>query len=200
MKSQFKGIIYKATCLINRKCYIGKTNNLKERIIYHKKCSKSKNKKFKNILFYKAIRKYGFDNFKWEILKECDTLEILNLLETFMIMVHHSHISEGGYNMTWGGDGGDIFTYNPKKEQIREKHRQNLMGNRYWLGKHHTEKTKQKMSIKHKGLKKGIKLTEEHKKKIGLAFKGKKLSEEHKKKIRLSNIGKHYKRIDLFTN
>lgn len=33
-------------------------------------------------------------------------------------------------NITKGGDGGDTFTNNPRKEEIREKHRQNALGER----------------------------------------------------------------------
>jgi group I intron endonuclease len=116
-------IIYKATNLINGKCYVGQTT---------KDFEKYKNSHIKNALngyektFYDAIRKHGKDNFKWEILKENikDKL-MLNLMETFMIMVHHSHISESGYNKTWGGDGG------PCSEETKEKIRQSLIGKEF---------------------------------------------------------------------
>ncbi len=118
-------IIYKITNLINGKCYVGQTiQNFK----------KYKNDHIKNALnkkdikhgyekpFYDALRKYGCDVFQWEILKDNITdLLMLNLMETFMIMVHGSHYTEGGYNLTWGGEGGDTFTNNPHKEECLKK-------------------------------------------------------------------------------
>jgi len=51
--------------------------------------------------------------------------------------------------------------------------------NHPFFEKHHTEKSKRKMSEKHKGKK----LSEKHKKNLSKANKGKKLSEEHKRRI-----------------
>ena len=78
-----KNIVYKATNIINNKCYIGQTtdtldNRIKRHLIKSKKT---------NNYFHNAIRKHGIDNFKWEILYECDSKEILNLMETFKIIV-----------------------------------------------------------------------------------------------------------------
>lgn len=93
------GIIYKATNNINGKCYIGKTTrSLEKRKLEHirdKRCS----------AIHRALIKYGEENFKWEIIYECDDPFILNVMETFKIMVNHSHYTEGGYNLTYGGDG-----------------------------------------------------------------------------------------------
>lgn len=59
---------------------------------------------------------------------------------------------------------------------------------------HHSEKTKQQISISSIGKNKGRKLTEEHKKKIsennGKGMLGKHQSEEAKEKLRLKNLGK----------
>ena len=65
-------IIYKATNLINGKCYIGKTiskdfvkywfNHLKEAF---------KSEKIKRV-FHNAIRKYGPENFMFEVLEFCN--------------------------------------------------------------------------------------------------------------------------------
>lgn len=106
-------IIYQVTNLINNKCYIGKTYNLQKRKTKHKyNAYKEKDGKYCNeTYFYNAIRLYGFKNFQFTILKDniTDPL-ILNIMETFMIMVHHSHHTEGGYNLTWGGDGGNTVS------------------------------------------------------------------------------------------
>ena len=81
-----------------------------------------------------------------------------------------------GYNSTLGGEGvlGYVFT----EEQ--------LVNHRYWLGKHHSEETKQKLSK----LKTGTKLSEETRRKISEShkgrpsnFKGKKMSAETRQKL-----------------
>ena len=107
-------IIYKVTNLINKKIYIGQTiQKLNTRILRHARDSKKDNNYFHN-----AIHKHGIDNFKWEIICECETKEILTIMETFMIMVHKSHVSENGYNLTWGGEGRRCFKHS---EESRKK-------------------------------------------------------------------------------
>lgn len=59
----FKGIIYKATNIVNGKCYIGQTiRKLQLRINSHF-CLTDKND---GITFHNAIKKYGKESFKWE--------------------------------------------------------------------------------------------------------------------------------------
>lgn len=94
--------IYKITNLINGKSYIGKTTkSLDERWKLH---LSDTNKKNDNNYFHNAIRKYGYKNFEKYVIYECNDINILNLMETFKIMVNHTHKSEGGYNITWGGE------------------------------------------------------------------------------------------------
>lgn len=56
------------------------------------------------------------------------------------------------------------------------------------LGVKHSEQTKNKISISHKGLKKGKKLTEEHKRKISVSSSKRKHTEETKNKIRNKSL------------
>ena len=56
--------------------------------------------------------------------------------------------------------------------ETRQKISDGTKGNQKWLGKHHTELTKQKMSKSHMGIpswNKGKHLSDEHKRKIGIA-------------------------------
>ena len=63
--------IYKITNLINNNAYIGLSINIEKRWLAHKERSQDVfNKEYDKIL-YKAFRKYGIDNFKFEILEEC---------------------------------------------------------------------------------------------------------------------------------
>ncbi len=110
-------IIYKITNLKNGKIYIGKTiYSLKCRIGGHRR---SINKSQQPL--YRAMRKYGFESFEFEEIDSCDDLEELNYLEIFWIDYFKSKINQLGYNVGHGGTGGDNFTNNPNKEEIRKK-------------------------------------------------------------------------------
>lgn len=101
--------IYKVTNIINGKSYIGKTTkSVDERWKLHLSDMKKKND---NNYFHNAIRKYGNENFEKSVIYECDDINILNLMETFKIMVNHTHKSEGGYNVTWGGEDNPMSHY-----------------------------------------------------------------------------------------
>ena len=124
-------IIYKVTCLTNNKIYIGQTRNLPERIRTHLKDVKNKTS---NMVFHKAIRKYGFDNFKWEILYTGEE-ETIDEVEVYFIYFYNSHYKTGhGYNMSFGkSNKGYKHTDEFKLAQsIRHK------GNQYNLGRKKT--------------------------------------------------------------
>ena len=60
------GVIYKITNMINQKCYIGYTTTS-----FQTRMRKHKNDDVKNdIVLGMAISKYGWDNFKCEIIEE----------------------------------------------------------------------------------------------------------------------------------
>jgi group I intron endonuclease len=95
-------IIYKCTNKINGKAYIGQTiKALEERIKGHS---------YETVRgvrrpFYNALRKYGFENFTWEILDESTEIrEILNSLERFYIKKFNTLVPNG-YNLAPGGEG-----------------------------------------------------------------------------------------------
>ena len=70
-------IIYKITNKINSKVYIGQTiHTLNYRKNQHLKCARNYIDNCR--LLNKALRKYGFDNFKWEIIDETSNQEELN--------------------------------------------------------------------------------------------------------------------------
>ena len=96
-----ENIIYKATNVINGKMYIGYCVSFKNRKNRHLKCAE------KGIVtkFYNAIRKYGKDNFTWDILE--DNVENINKLkEREVYYIKHLNTYNDGYNSTLGGDGG----------------------------------------------------------------------------------------------
>lgn len=103
--------IYKITNLINNKCYIGKSKNIEDRFKYHKdnyKCMREYNK-----TLYKAFRKYGINNFSFEIIEVLENYtKNCNQREKYWIAFYNS--KENGYNETEGGDGG-ITVIDPRK-------------------------------------------------------------------------------------
>lgn len=97
--------IYAYTNKINGHQYIGQTNNLQKRFNGHKSDSYNKNSKAYNYPLHNAIRKYGIENFSFEVLESELSEEQANEREKFWIQEKQSHVSKGGYNITFGGDG-----------------------------------------------------------------------------------------------
>ena len=92
--------IYKITNIINNKLYIGKTvNTIEKRFNQHK--NESKTERAKNRPLYRAINKYGIENFEIEIIEECN-YDILNEREIYWINYYDTY--NNGYNATLGGD------------------------------------------------------------------------------------------------
>lgn len=84
MKYSSMGVIYKVTNLINKKVYIGQTIDLEQRKRNHKSESYNQKSSGYKYAFHSAIRKYGWDNFTWEILEETtDDLDEMNNREQY---------------------------------------------------------------------------------------------------------------------
>ena len=128
-------IIYKTTNTLNGKIYIGKdTNN-------------NPNYLGSGVILKNAIKKYGIQNFKKEILENCNTIEDLNKREKYWIKQYNTLNKQIGYNISLGGDGGDLFSNNPNKENIRKKY---IKANKEkCIGMHRSNESKQKMKLNH---------------------------------------------------
>ena len=96
-------IIYKVTNNINNKIYVGQTiNTLEYRRNQHERSINYNNTR--NNAFSKALKKYGVDNFTWEIIDSADNLEQLNQKEEYWISKLNCLIDSGlGYNIKRGG-------------------------------------------------------------------------------------------------
>lgn len=109
-----KRCIYLHVNKVNGKVYVGQTihqDNLTRRTY-------TDGSGYKNIhsKFWRAIQKYGWDNFEHFILeKDIPTLELANEREQYWINFYDSY--NNGYNSTLGGDGtkGRIFTDEEKE-------------------------------------------------------------------------------------
>lgn len=80
-----------------------------------------------NLVFFRAINKYGWDNIKHEILLDGLTKEEAKAAEVRLIAEHRSTEREYGYNITKGGDAG---VSRPHTEEEKERARANWLGSR----------------------------------------------------------------------
>lgn len=135
-----KYIVYKHTTP-SGKVYIGITGNTVERRWQNGRNYKS-NKHFTN-----AIKKYGWDNIKHEILSDNLTKEQAEAKEILLIKKYKSNNMNYGYNVENGGNAtGKLSEETKKKISIANK------GKTSWLkGKHWSEEHKKRISEKEKG-------------------------------------------------
>jgi group I intron endonuclease len=155
-------ILYKITNLITGERYIGQTkNSLKTRFTQHIH-NKSKTSKIAN-----AIKFYGKDNFKIQIISRCDNIQQASIRERYYIKVfktRHPH----GYNLTDGGESGKTHSEETLKLiSKRLKETMPFVTKRTTKGmKVHTESSKKRISNFLKGhtWNRGKKRTEEFKK------------------------------------
>lgn len=112
--------IYKIENRINGKVYIGQTTKEPEkRWKAHKQSAKSGD----NRHLYKAIRKYGIDNFEFSVICIANELQFLDDLEVKII--EQEQAFKHGYNMTEGGKAfaniGRPNTWSNKSVETRRK-------------------------------------------------------------------------------
>lgn len=108
------GSIYSFTNLINNKRYVGLTTNPELRRSRHIEYSKDLNCEAP---LYRAIRKYGLNNFKFEILENKVPIDKLGEREKYWISKYNSLYN--GYNSTPGGEGGNTYA-KKSSEEIKE--------------------------------------------------------------------------------
>lgn len=171
-------IVYKHTSPSN-KVYIGITSiELKKRWCSGKGYPHNK-------YFTSAINKYGWGNFKHEILFENLTKEEACQKEIELIAYYKSNDREFGYNQSIGGEAHSGCKHSPEaKRKIGEA---NSIIKR-------TKETREKIAKANLGTKK----SEKTRKKMSDSHKDKKLTEEHCQKIiegrqRQSQAYKEYK-------
>ena len=134
------GTIYKLTNMVNGKLYVGQTDStLEKRWSKHVRTAKLGSP----FALSRAIRKYGPEKFKSEII---ETVEIANLSnrEIFWIKELNSKCFDSGhgYNMTDGGEGTRGYVMSDKGKEIRRIKS---------TGKKHTQESKDLMSRNMKG-------------------------------------------------
>ena len=171
-----------------RKCYyIGYSKNGLE-------IRKGEHKKFylkKNWKFYYFLREYGWDSFEWIILKHYNTETEMIQGEIDQIKIHKKKYKDWEcLNTAKGGYGGDTFTDNSNKEEIRKKMREKK---RDFLSTLEGEKWRKERSewwthfLQTLEGKKWIKERSEKTKKFNQTLEGKKQAKKHSEKQKGKN-------------
>jgi len=173
MKEKKFIFVYITTNLINGKQYVGdhSTNSLNEGYIGT------------GTLIIKAIKKYGKENFKREILEFCNTrYEAFKAQEKYIIK--YKTLVPNGYNIS---PTGGLNEFGRHSEKTKKKISKVTSGkNNGMFGKKHSEETKKKWSEKRKGPGSSM----YGKKGENCPNFGKKHSEETKKKWSIQRKGK----------
>lgn len=164
--------VYKITAP-NNKCYIGITSRKPE-------IRWSNGKGYSDVKsnhFYRAIQKYGWENFKHEILFENLNKEEACKKEIELIAEYKSNNPKFGYNLSLGGESGS-YGYKHTPEQNKAKSERQLGKNH----KPHSEEIKKKISLSKTG--KPNPHSIEHIIKIANANRGKKRTFEQRQRIK----------------
>lgn len=178
-----KWYVYCHTNKINGKKYIGISKNPYKRWasngINYRQCKH----------FYNAIQKYGWDNFKHDIIKEVNSKEEAFDLEKTLIREYNTTDKQCGYNISFGGTAPMEGKHHSKetREMLSEK---NI---KYWKGKHLSEATKEKISQTKinnhsSSWNKGLHHSEETKDKISYMLQGKFVKEKNPNYGRLGEL------------
>lgn len=104
-------VVYLITNKINSMQYIGKTINKLKIRLYNHKCHKTS-------YIGRAIKFYGWENFKVEILEECANRTELNEREKYWIKTLNTK-TPNGYNLTSGGESG--YKVSEKSRRLRSE-------------------------------------------------------------------------------
>lgn len=135
-------IVYKITNTVNNKLYFGITQQSLIKRWQQHKCNSNK----KNYHLYNAIKKYGFDKFKIEIVYKAEDKKDMFSKEKELISMYKTNLREYGYNNSLGGELSRFGCKmsNEQKQKISEYQKNRIR-------KPMSEETKKKISNKAKG-------------------------------------------------
>lgn len=111
------GYIYKITNRLNGKSYIGKTEfSIQRRFQQHCKDAKKPQEQIRPL--YRAMNKYGIENFFVEQLDQASDPNELANKEIYWIGRFNTY--ENGYNATLGGDGRSYLNHAAIADSLRQ--------------------------------------------------------------------------------
>ncbi len=117
-----KSYVYVIQNIINNKIYIGKTRSVNLRWSQHKSKAFTKQE---NRPLYNAMRKYGINSFKINVLKIFDNEDRSYEYERILINLFQSRNRTYGYNIAEGGQGSKGFKV---KKYLKNKYKKLYSG------------------------------------------------------------------------
>lgn len=163
--------------------HINKINNKKYVGITQQTCKKRwmNGKGYKTCpKFYKAINKYGWDNFEHIVLKENLTEEQAKQFEIYFIDLYKSNERKFGYNLTRGGQG--------RLKYANDKERKKAKSEKYkkWYNEHRKENIQRAREYYSKHIEQKMQYNKEYREKNQEKYK------EHAKNYYHNNKEKMY--------
>lgn len=139
--------IYQILNLANGKRYIGQAQSIQNRIHEHKR---KRNKGY----LYKAINKYGWENFEISVLEKVDDISKLDEREQFWLDLFQTYVASNGYNICKiaGTTRGRKHTQETK-QKIKDAVPTQYGESNPFFGKKHSKESLAKMSESHKKIK-----------------------------------------------
>jgi group I intron endonuclease len=149
--------IYKFTNLVNGKIYVGSAKNIKRRIKAHKYRA-SHNIDSDHFMFYRALRKYGWESFMFDVIEECCPL-LRNDRENHWIRYYDTLYKNFGYNMRTADNSLITYKVSEKTKELWRQQRKGVPKSKeharniglskrgdkhYFYGKRRTEEEKQR--------------------------------------------------------
>lgn len=122
------GYVYLTTNLVNGRKYVGQ----------HKGSVFTENYKGSGMLLKQAFDKYGWDNFKVELLEECESSSDLNDAEIKWIRDLNAVYSSEYYNIAFGGNSRHGPISEAQKKRLSEVAKQRTGSKNPFYGKTHT--------------------------------------------------------------
>ena len=166
----------------NNKVYVGVTNNSLSR-----RFGSNGNGYKTQRLFWRAIQKYGWENFQHIVLADHLSKEWAYKLEQYLILEYKSNNPLYGYNQSSGGEKSPLGSHHKLSGDTKRKMSESRRGEKHPLyGKHHSDATKCKIRDSMIGNKNalGSIRSEETRKKISLVAKSRVISDATKEKLR----------------
>jgi len=109
--------VYRISNILSGRYYIGYSTNINRRFTVHR--SKLKQNCHDNIFLQRAYNLDGEDKFIYDKIHICESEEQAKEIE--LQYLTDISIREYLYNLNFNNSGGDLMSYHPDKEKIREK-------------------------------------------------------------------------------
>ena len=183
--------IYTIRNFITGKVYVGSAVNIEKRFGEHIRALKRGD--HCNIHLQRAWNKYCNEAFDFEVYLVCDSKDLIRN-EQLVIDAMITRVGRRSMYNICPTAGSSLGTRHSKLSRIKI----GLASKGRWSGKKHTEETKKKISLGNTGKRLGKRASLETRKKMSDSKKGIKFTEEHRKKIgdankrRVPRLGWHH--------